>query len=361
MNPKTLIRQRLGMALLTLAATMAPNAFAAEGKTAAADWTNEQFPAYIRRLNYFGERPDWSHDGKRILFIEKSYGDVFEIEIETGVIRPLTHHYHHGGYVRALYLSNGDVLLSGPRSFSPDNWQEARFRDAELWILSKNRDKPPTRLGEYCWEGPCASRKHLRIAWAEHHGLYPHQTRLYQIWVADLDYSSGAPRIANQRVILDNTRGEIKGAVLEPQSFRLPDEKELTVQSSHDGTEVMGFNLETGQWINYSKSPRTYDEPEGIFPDGQWTLVESSRHSTKSRGGDFIDLWKLKLDESRTWERLTWFNERGRFKASNPVVSDDGRFIAFTVPRIGDVAGVGHGIYIYDIAQAEAVKAGRKP
>jgi len=25
--------------------------------------------------------------------------------------KPLTHHYYHGGYVRAMYLSNGDILL----------------------------------------------------------------------------------------------------------------------------------------------------------------------------------------------------------------------------------------------------------
>ena len=37
------------------------------------------------------------------------------------------------------------------------------------------------------------------------------------------------------------------------------------------------------------------------------------------------------------------------FKASNPVVSDDGRYIAFTVPGTHEVAGIGHGIYIMDL------------
>src|SRR5215212_2765657 len=40
----------------------------------------DELPPYISRLTYFGERADWSHDGKRILFVEKTFGDVYEIE-----------------------------------------------------------------------------------------------------------------------------------------------------------------------------------------------------------------------------------------------------------------------------------------
>src|SRR5437773_8700354 len=63
----------------------------------------EHLPPHIRRLTWFGERADWSHDGKRILFVEKTFGDVYEVELETGIIRPMTHHYRHYGYTRALY------------------------------------------------------------------------------------------------------------------------------------------------------------------------------------------------------------------------------------------------------------------
>src|SRR5512142_631378 len=79
----------------------------------------DHLPPQIKRLTWFGERADWSHDGKRILFLEKTFGDVFEVEIATGIIRPMTHHYTHYGYTRALYLANGDILLSGPDQFDP--------------------------------------------------------------------------------------------------------------------------------------------------------------------------------------------------------------------------------------------------
>jgi len=33
----------------------------------------DHLPAHIRQVTYFGERPDWSHDGKRILFLNKVF------------------------------------------------------------------------------------------------------------------------------------------------------------------------------------------------------------------------------------------------------------------------------------------------
>lgn len=322
------------------------------------EWTDNHFPSYIKRMNEFGERPDWSPDGKKVLFISRSFGEVFEMDVATGNIRPLTHHYYHGGYLRALYLSNGDILLVGPKSFPSDNWMEARFKLSELWVLNKKLDGPPVRLGEYIWEGPAVSRTKLKISWAEHHGNYPDQKRFWQIWVADIDYSSGKPQLKNQHVVLDNTKEEVKGAVLEPQNFRPPGEEELTVQSSGHGTgnnstAVLGLNLKTGKLINYSRSPTSYNEPEGMYPDGKYTLVESSRHRTTESTARNIDLYKLQLDTTSTWERLTFFNVNGKYKATNPVVSDDGRFIAFMVAGCEEMAGIGHGVYILDIKEYE--------
>ena len=51
----------------------------------------------------------WSDDLIAPEFIEKTFGDVYEIELKTKITRPLTHHYFHEGYTRALYLSNGDI------------------------------------------------------------------------------------------------------------------------------------------------------------------------------------------------------------------------------------------------------------
>ena len=58
------------------------------------------------------------------------------------------------------------------------------------------------------------------------------------------------------------------------------------------------------------------------------------------------------LDGSGDTQRLTHFNDYAGYKASNPVVSDDGKFIAFQMAKTKEPAGVGHGIFLYDIAKA---------
>ena len=54
-------------------------------------------------------------------------------------------------------------------------------------------------------------------------------------------------------------------------------------------------------------------------------------------------------------ERLTYFNKYPGYKASNPVVSDDGRFMAFQMAQSQDPAGVGYGIFLYDFKRPRAV------
>lgn len=114
----------------------------------------ENLPSHITRVTHFGQRADCSHDGKRILYLEKTYGDVYEVNIETGVIRPMTHHYYHEGYTRALYLPNGDILLSGARSFDARNPAPSRYRHAEKRVLYKNLERPPRALRMKLSDGP---------------------------------------------------------------------------------------------------------------------------------------------------------------------------------------------------------------
>src|SRR6185369_10987942 len=102
-----------------------------------------------------------------------------------------------------------------------------------------------------------------------------------------------------------------------------PDEKELTFSAyGHQGTDVCGIDLATKKVVNYSNAPDQYDEPEGIFPDGLHELVESDKQNRQGSG--HVDLWKLALDGTGSMERLTYFSDVPGYKASNPVVNDDG-------------------------------------
>jgi len=99
-------------------------------------------------------------------------------------------------------------------------------------------------------------------------------------------------------------------------------------------------DIETGELVNY-------------------TLVESDRESTIGKWAENVDFYRLKLDGRGEMVRLTFFAESGRFKGTNPMVSADGRFIAFQVPSSTLEAGLGQGIYLYDIEMAK--EAGVKP
>jgi hypothetical protein len=310
-------------------------------------------PPHITRLTLFGERADFSHDGKKVLFLSKTFGDAFEVDLETKAIRILTAHYKHHGYTRALYLANGDILLSGPEQFDPKNFGPSRVQ-CYLYVLSKTLDRPPMPLGTKCSEGPAVSRKRMHIAWTHVAEQYPDEmprgsSRIYE---GDIVYENGTPKIANRRLVLDSRDLPFR-CTLESQNFRPPAERELTFSAyGHQGTDSAGVDLDSKRVVNYSDNPDQYDEPEGIFPDGNWTLVESDREGFTGRGPGHVDIWKLSLDGKQTWERLTSFNKYPGYKASNPVVSDDGRFMAFQMARSSDPAGVGYGIFLYDFTKA---------
>ena len=302
----------------------------------------DELPPWISRLTHFGQRADWSHDAKRILFIEKTFGDVYQVDLATNIIRPMTHRYYHEGYTRALYLANGDILLSGARKFDSDNPHASRDeKNAELWVLKKDLSEPPTPLGEHCKEGPAVSRKNMTIAWALRDKFY----------MADITYEDGVPKLADKKVIMDKNNLPFKCGI-ETQNFRPPHEKELIFSAyGYQRSEVAGLNIKTGKVVNYSNAPNQYDEPEGIFPDGKYTTVECDRHIPK--GIHYIDIYKLALDGSGTMERLTSFANYPGYKATNPVISDNGRYMAFQYAKRGDRAGVGRGILIFDLQMYE--------
>jgi Tol biopolymer transport system component len=174
---------------------------------------------------------------------------------------------------------------------------------------------------------------------------------------ADIVYAAGRPRLAHKTKVLDKKDLSFETG-LETQNIRPPDERELIFSAyGYQGTEVCGLDLRTGKVVNYSKAPKQYDEPEGIFPDGKHTLVECDKHVR--RGSQYIDLYKLALDGSGRTERVTFFSDYPGYKASNPVVSDDGNYIAFQVARKGDMAGVGRGILIFDLEKWERMRRSR--
>jgi Tol biopolymer transport system component len=307
----------------------------------------DNLPPDITRLTHFGERASWSPDGKRIAFMEKSFGDAFEVEVATKHIRLLTH-YPHPGFLRVQFLPNGDYFLIGARTFT--DISTTRSRDQEMWIL-KGDAKPGDHavpLEHKISEGVAISRTSLKIAWSNTRGQYPDRFQQGEsaIYTADIVYDGGRATLTNEKEIL---RAKGPDCTLEAQDFRRNDTELIYTCYRSPFADVLGIDLNTGKTTVYRKLPGEYNEVEGIFPDGQYALVESSREQIE-HNSNYIDIWKLKLEpNSPDFTRVTRWGEYAGFKASNPVVSPDGKRIAFQSARSKDPAGVGYGIFVMDL------------
>jgi Tol biopolymer transport system component len=301
---------------------------------------------HVVQLTGFGERASWSPDDRRIAFMGKSFGDAFEIDIGTRMTRLLTGHFLHPGFLRVQYLPNGDFFLIGARSFT--DIRTTRSRDQEMWVMRADANAPPTPLNHKISEGVAISRKRLKIAWSNTRGQYPDLLAEGEsvLYAADIIYKDGVPELANKKEVL---RARAPECTLEAQDFRSDDTELVYTCYRSPYADVLGIDLDTGKVTTYRKLPDEYNEAEGISPDGRWVLVESSREQggPDRQNSRYIDVWKLKLEPNSTeFVRLTRWGDYEGYKASNPVVSDDGKRMAFQSARNNEPAGVGHGIFI---------------
>lgn len=314
---------------------------------------DNSLPNYITHLTDFGQRPEWSIDCKQIYFLDKCYegGEVWVVDVSTKVTRQLTKPEDrpkgHGIY-RVLCLPNGDLLLACG----------AVRQMLYFMVMDKSLKYAPYKIdAEVLVEGPAVSRKSMNIAWT-----LPGQLEIY---TGEIAYFDGRAKIINKKFLVNINKvvTAVDGAklddIIETQNWRPPFEDELTFSlykrdkdrtkwgrsSSGSGiyeTKVLGISLKTDKIVNYTKPKDLDGEPEGIFPNGKYTLMESKG-----------EIYKLKLDGAGSnIEKLT-----EGFSATNPVLSDDG--ISFVFMTRGC-----HGLYLFDIQkyeQAKQMSARREP
>jgi Tol biopolymer transport system component len=306
----------------------------------------DNLPGNIEVLTHFGERADFSSDGTEVAFMAKSFGDAFVIDLKTRAIRCLTCNVPGAAFLRVMHLVNGDYLLIGPEKFV--DIRASRGRDNELWYLSRRKGSKPVRLEQKMSEGSAVSKRSLTVAFSitstQDSEMAPGSSKLV---VADID--PAAPALRNLTVILESPD---RKCFIEAQDFFDNDGKLTYSCYEPEGrASVWTIDRRTRQTTNHSKAIGSYNEPEGILPGGEYTLVESDRQAVlrgKTELFRDIDIWKLRLDGTgRDFTRLTNFNDYAGGKASNPVVSPDGRYMAFQLANTADEAGVGYGILLY--------------
>jgi Tol biopolymer transport system component len=339
-TPRTCLRTSALAALAAGLLALAP--VAPPKKTGSPE---KERPPNIAQLTGFGERASWSPDDKRIAFMGKSFGDAFEVDLGTKMTRLLTGHFVHPGFLRVQYLPSGDFFLIGSRTFA--DIRTTRSRDQEMWVMKADASDPPIPLNHKISEGVAISRKRMKIAWSNTRGQFPDLPEGESvIYTADIIYKDGVPELANKKEVL---RARAPECTLEAQDFRNDDTELIYTCYRSPYADVLGIDLQTGKVTTYRKLADEYNEVEGTSPDGKWTLVESSREQggPDRQNSRFIDIWKLKLEpNSSDFVRLTRWGDYEGYKASNPVVSSDGKRIAFQSARNNEPAGVGHGIFI---------------
>ncbi len=309
----------------------------------------EPLPSNLKTLTYFGERADFSPDNQRVAFMAKSFGDAFVVDLKTRIIRCLTCNVPGAAFLRVMHLSNGDYILIGPDHF--ENINVSRSRDNELWYLSRKPGAKPVKLGQKMSEGAAISKKSMKIGFsigrAQDSSIAEGATKLM---IAEVDLAGSQPALKNKRVVHESPG---RGCYLEAQDFFDNDRKMTFSCYEPEGkSSAWTIDLETGATTNQTEAIGYYNEAEGIFPDGLHTCIESD-HQSRPFGDPAsfrnIDIWKLRMDGTgKSFTRLTYFNDYEGWKASNPVVSTDGRFMAFQVARTGDEAGVGYGIMLLE-------------
>jgi len=308
----------------------------------------DHLPANITMVTQFGERADFSPNNQQIAFMAKSFGDAMLYDIGTKKITCLTCSVPGAVFLRVMHLSNGDYILIGPEKF--ENINISRRRDNELWYLKNQKGSKPVKIGIHMSEGMAISKRSLKIAFSQ---LHDHVAEIPEgasrLIVADLDLSDSIPKLVNQKVVYESPD---RNCTIEAQDFYDNDSKmTFTCYEPNGFASVMGIDLKTMAVNNFSQKPGSYNECEGIIPGGKYSLVEADRQCDwlgGKRGSGNIDIWKLKLDGTgKDFIRVTNFNDYEGFKSSNPVVSTDGKYMAFQLANTKDPAGVGYGILLY--------------
>ncbi|WP_116091041.1 PD40 domain-containing protein [Sphingomonas crusticola] len=360
-----LFKMSLGVAAALLAAGAAPAQPPLDFSVKHPDsGPTRGLPPGSSQISYFGERAAFSPDGRKIAFVGDY--DAFEYDRSTGLTRNLTAHIAHKTILRVQYLADGNFIISGFRSLGKlqfatrDETRKVRATDTDLFFLGKRPGAPLLPLDAQLHEGFALSRTANKIAWAEN---VPHdmtQTVDGHAWanmyVADVRVAPDGlhASLANRKLV---KAMDIADCYWEPQDFRNGDSEILAPCYMTNrtalrgdkgapallGEKIVGVNVATGKVVTYYTKTDMYAEIEGTAPDGKWALIECG-----PRLAGPLDLCRFDFAKGpdQILSRVTFGQDYGPYKISNPVVSRDGKWAAAQLATLADDAGTGNGIVL---------------
>lgn len=276
------------------------------------------------------EGPYWTVDGEKVVLVNNLQG--WEYDVATGAERCLTCDFAEPVEVHRFYqMADGSYIMSGPSNEIEELGQQVhealtRTMGDELWWMPADLSTPPIPLGSRVFEGFAVSRDNMKIAWSNSPvqgeiinpsstGLTDAANMAFSVYVADLAVNNNVASLENIKTVYQTLT-----YFIEVQDF-LPCEDRLAVSTywsaekrltPSDPVGVAQFFIESGGYINVldidaeawtidiasgeivnqSQAPDTYDEFEGVHPSGVFSTVET----TQNEAGFGIGLLEFDTD-----------------------------------------------------------------
>ena len=357
-SSKTGVVKRIGpLLVLALSVASLPVASAAP---APVDYLTASFD--IRRVLDWGDRPNWSPDGSRIVFTESdtAQGYAHVLDLADGDVDCLTCTFGQRGLVTRIYhLPDASYLIeAGPNLLL-----------TELYWMPANASAPPQALGvrasgEVAISPRVTPDGGFRLAWSS---AFSNS----EIMTGELRHDGKTAAVANQRPVRRPPQAD-DGLLRygEPYDFTSDDRKLLYwgIAAPADG-EMYEVDLDSGD-VRYLYRDPSHNETH-LFPGARFGLEESNRASDPDSpvqgvsglfadapaglGGPF-DLFVVSLDDPSKVRRLTYVSDIGG-QANQSIPAADGRRIAFVVvaPSEGPLAGKS-GLYVGEFKQTKKKK-----
>lgn len=364
----------LSAALLTAAFPLA--APAATPKDAKIDYLTAPF--HQERLLDWGNRPNWSPDGRRIAFTKDDLVDspAYEIDLRTKKVRCLTCKFGDTQFVtRIFYLPDNSFLIEAAPGMKGGSGGAADAGRTQLFWMSKKLARPVSlnsgAMGDIAIARSPNADGSVDIAWSR-----PTATGL-ELTKARLVNDGRTARLADQQALYTYRPGQ-PGPASFPEAYDFIDGGRSvmfwTTEVATLDSEMYKVDIATKAVSKVYATP-SHNETH-VFPDERYGLEEANIHSdpdgpyrgisahikpgveqilrfagksnaaeiAAANSGKGFDIFVITMD-GKSRRALTNVSRSGA-QAHQSTVSPDGRRIAFAIKDPAGKSGHSAGLYI---------------
>ena len=367
--------QLLSAALLTaiLPLTAAPAATAKDTKI---DYLTDPF--HQERLLDWGNRPNWSPDGRRIAFTKDDLVDspAYEIDVRTKKVRCLTCKFGETQFVtRIFYLPDNSFLIEAAPGMKGGSGGAADATRTQLFWMSKSLAHPVSlnsgAMGDIAIARAPNADGSINLSWSR-----PSATGL-DLTVARLVRDGRTARLADMQAVYSYRPGQ-PGPASFPEAYDFIDGGRSvmfwTTEMAALDSEMYKVDIATKAVSKVYATP-SHNETH-IFPDERYGLEEANIHSdpdgpyrgisghirpgveqilrfkgeshaaeiAAANSGKGFDIFVITMD-GKSRRALTNVSRSGA-QAHQSTVSPDGRRIAFAIKDPSGKSGHQAGLYI---------------